>query len=74
MYVLVKLFDFNTNQGQIIDSYSLDEVQALKAADKWDYPEEDDRKADDIGSESGSESGSDPEPEPAPEADDLDVI
>ena len=38
MYVLVKLFDFNINQGQIIDSYNPDEVAALKTAEKWDYP------------------------------------
>jgi translation initiation factor IF-1 len=38
-YVLVKLFDFSTvKQGQIIDNYSPDEVDALKAADMWDYP------------------------------------
>lgn len=40
MFVLVQLFDFNTNQGQIIDSYSQDELQTLKSVDKWDYPED----------------------------------
>lgn len=39
MFVLVKLFDFNTKQGQIIDGYTIDEVAALKANDMWDYPE-----------------------------------
>jgi translation initiation factor IF-1 len=38
MFVLVKLYDFNTDQGQIIDSYTQDEVDALRSADKWDYP------------------------------------
>jgi translation initiation factor IF-1 len=38
-YVLVKLYDFNTSQGQIIDSYTLDEMHALKSIDKWDFPE-----------------------------------
>lgn len=38
MAVLVKLYDFNTMQGQIIDGYSTDELGALKAAGMWDYP------------------------------------
>ena len=37
-YVLVKLYDFNINQGQIIDSYSEDEIASLKACNKWDFP------------------------------------
>lgn len=38
MAVLVKLYDFNTMQGQIIDGYNTDELAALKAAGMWDYP------------------------------------
>lgn len=39
MYVLVQLHDYNVSQGIIIDSYTEDEVEGLKEADLWDYPE-----------------------------------
>jgi len=64
-YVLVKLYDFNTSQGQIIDSYSLDEIHALKSIDKWDFPEslEQSKPGMDIMPDFGSESESDSESE-----------
>lgn len=39
-YVLVKLYDFNTKQGQIIDAYREDEILSLKGADLWDFPQD----------------------------------
>ena len=39
-YVLVKLYDFNMKQGQIIDAYREDEILALKEADMWDFPQD----------------------------------
>jgi translation initiation factor IF-1 len=39
-YVLVKLYDFNTKQGQIIDSYREDEIVSLKESDLWDFPQD----------------------------------
>lgn len=62
-YVLVKLYDFNTEQGQIIDSYSSEEVQSLKTAEMWDYPGDDSKI--DTESESDSDSESEPEPDEA---------
>jgi len=38
MPVLVKLYEFNAMQGQIIDGYNSDELSALKSAGMWDYP------------------------------------
>ena len=35
-YVLVQLYDFNTKQGQIVDSYSSDEVIMLHKDGRWD--------------------------------------
>lgn len=73
-YVLVKLYDFNNEQGQIIDSYSNDEVQSLKIAEMWDFPnttiDERDRSdtRDMLDLDSGSDSDSDPDLEPAPKS------
>lgn len=39
MYVLVQLHDYNVSQGIIINSYTDDEIEGLKEADLWDYPE-----------------------------------
>ena len=39
-YVLVKLYDFNTRQGQIIDAYREDEIISLKESDLWDFPQD----------------------------------
>ena len=39
-YVLVKLYDFNTKQGQIIDAYREDEILSLKESDLWDFPQD----------------------------------
>lgn len=39
MYVLIKLCDFNQSQGQIIDSYTNDELKLIKDAGKWDFNE-----------------------------------
>lgn len=36
-YVLVVLYDFNEEQGQIVDVYTDAEVQALKKANLWDF-------------------------------------
>jgi len=65
MYVLVKLFDFNQEQGQIIDGYTPDEIQALKASDKWDYPicNLDNKTSNDIDMPEDSDSDTDSEPE-----------
>lgn len=41
MYVLVQLHDYNVSQGVIIEAYTEDEVEALRTADLWDYPEGD---------------------------------
>lgn len=38
-YVLVKVFDFNDNQAQIVDVYTVDEVRLLQKAGLWDYPD-----------------------------------
>ena len=38
-YVLVKLYDFNPKQGQVIDAYKDEEILALKEAKLWDYPQ-----------------------------------
>lgn len=60
MAVLVKLYDFNTMQGQIIDGYNTDELAALKAAGMWDYPlstqSVQDKQLSDSDSDSDSES------------------
>ena len=65
MPVLVKLYDFNTKQGQIIDGYSTDELGALKAAGMWDYPmsiQVTQTQTDDRLSDIMSDSDSDDEP------------
>lgn len=36
-YVLVVLYDFNEDQGQIVDVYTDSEVQSLKKANLWDF-------------------------------------
>lgn len=38
-YVLVKRYDFNENQGQIIDCYKEDEIASIKKANLWDFPD-----------------------------------
>lgn len=37
-YVLVQLFDFNHNQGWIIEQYTDSEVNALRKQGRWDFP------------------------------------
>lgn len=37
-YVLVKYFNYNTDQCMIVDNYTHDEVAALRYNNLWDYP------------------------------------
>ena len=39
-YVLIKIFDFNTKQGIIIDAYREGEVDSIKRAGLWDFPDD----------------------------------
>jgi len=46
-YVLVQLFPFNLNQGQIVAVYEPEEVMLLKKAGHWDFPAIDSKDDDD---------------------------
>lgn len=84
-YVLIKLYEFNQRQGQIIDVYNDDELEQLKNNELWDFPEElllEEKQEIDLPSNSDSDSDSDSEPDDesksasaaAPEAEeDLDI-
>ncbi len=39
-HVLVKIFDFNTSQGIIIDAYREEEVDSIRRAGLWDFPDD----------------------------------
>lgn len=79
MYVLVRLYDFNLNQGQIIDSYTDDELKLINSAGLWDFPEHlapaAERKAEPTLSTSDSETEDETEvPAQAPSMDmDIDI-
>ena len=53
-YVLIKLFNYNPGapaskqQGQIIDSYTGDELRAIKSSGLWDFPEGEDKPKRDM--------------------------
>ena len=46
-FVLVQLFPFNLNQGQIVAVYDPDEVNLLKKTGHWDFPAKDSRDDED---------------------------
>ncbi len=82
-YVLVQLFDFNTNQGQIAEVYDQSDIEILQRANLWDMTSNrpDDNKTpggvyDDISeSEDDTDGSEDSEDEPGKaDKDNLDVI
>lgn len=70
-YVLVVLYDFNENQGQIVDVYSDSEVIDLKKAKLWDF---DNCKEEDNVSENDDEQQEEITESNSEDEDDIDNI
>jgi translation initiation factor IF-1 len=66
-YVLVQIFDFNSEQGQIVDVYTSDEVSGLIKAGLWDmtFKKPEESKVDDLAHIFDSESEYESESESA---------
>ena len=67
MYVLVTVFDFNENQGQIIDVFTDGDVQALRKAKLWDMAKVGDDDTNETGDMQFNVEEATPEPQRLPE-------